>query len=293
VHLADATALDVIDTRPMSVVELRGGPQMSSDHTLCAPARNGELTQAAERRLVVEARNGHPDQLERLIEAFRPSIAGMARLYRSAPAISSAELMQQGVVGLLRALDRYDPGKGVPFWAYASWWVRQSMQQLVAELSRTMVLSDRALRQLARIKQAERDSGQGMGRQPSASALARETGVPATQIGSLRAAERPAVGLDERVGHDGRETVADHLADAGAEDPCDVVAARLAVEELPRLLEALTARELAVVRGRFGFDEPECTLVELGERLGVSAERVRQIEQAALAKLRERSTQCG
>jgi DNA-directed RNA polymerase sigma subunit (sigma70/sigma32) len=167
------------------------------------------------------------------------------------------------------------------------------MQQLVAELSRPLVLSDRALRQLARIKRAERDCGQRSGHQPSSLALVRETGLPSTQIASLRAAERATVGLDEPVGHDGRETFADLLADPGVDDPCDLVATRLAVQELPKLLEALTERELAVVRGRFGLDGRECTLVELGERLGVSAERVRQVEQAALDKLRKRSTQRG
>jgi RNA polymerase sigma factor (sigma-70 family) len=113
------------------------------------------------------------------------------------------------------------------------------------------------------------------------------------QIVKLRAAERPTVGLDEPVGNDRRETLAELLPDLEVDDPCDVVAARLAVEELPRLFEVLTERERVILRGRFGLDGREHTLVELGEQLGVSAERVRQVEQAALAKLRERSTQPG
>jgi RNA polymerase sigma factor (sigma-70 family) len=266
---------------------------MSSEQQEVRWSRNQGLTQAAERRLVAEARKGHPAQVERLIEAFQPSIAGIARMYRTAPAVSRAELMQQGVVGLLRALKRYDPDKGVPFWAYASWWVRQAMQQLVAELSRPMVLSDRALRQLARIKQAERDCGQRSGHQPSSSALASETGLPYTQIVRLRAAERTTVGLDQPVGPDGRETFAELLPDPSADDPYDQVAATLAVEELPTLFEVLSERERVVLRARFGLDGREHTLVELGEQLGVSAERVRQVEQAALAKLRERSTKPG
>jgi RNA polymerase primary sigma factor len=274
---------------------------MNSEHAQRAPesprpdvpwVHNRGLTRAAERRLVLEARDGRPDQVERLIEAFQPSIAHIARLYRTAPAISNAELMQQGVVGLLRALARYDPDLGVPFWAYASWWVRQAMQQLVAELSLPVVLSDRALRQLARIKRAERDCGQRSGHQPSSSALARETGMPSTQIGRLRAAERATVGLDEPVGQGGRETLGDCLADPGVDDPCDLVATRIAVQELTKLLEVLTERERTVVRARFGLDGHESTLAELGERFGVSAERVRQIEQAGLDKLRQRSTRC-
>jgi RNA polymerase primary sigma factor len=246
------------------------------------------LTPAAERALVVEAQE-QPERRARLIEVFEPSIAAIARLYRrSAPAVSRAELMQEGVVGLLRALERYDPAVGVPFWAYASWWVRQAMQQLVAELSGPVVLSDRALRQLARIKQAERDCGQRSGYQPATSMLAGETGLPPAQIERLRAAERSAIGVDEPVGHDGGATLAEVLADPCAEDPCDAATDTVLAEQLPWLLEALTEREHVVMRARFGFDEPERTLAEIGGRLGVSAERVRQVEHAALAKLRER-----
>jgi RNA polymerase primary sigma factor len=163
------------------------------------------------------------------------------------------------------------------------------MQQLVAELSRPVVLSDRAMRQLARIKQAERDWGQRSGHGPSTSTLAAETGVPHSQIDLLRAAERPAAGLDEPVGRDGGDTFADLLADPGADEPHEVAVFRLAAEELPGLLETLTERERTVVRGRFGFDGHDSTLGEIGGQLGVSAERVRQVEQAALAKLRDRS----
>jgi RNA polymerase sigma factor (sigma-70 family) len=241
---------------------------------------------------VIEARAGRPDQLERLIEAFQPSIGRIARLYRGAPGINRAELMQEGVVGLLRALDRYDPDTGTPFWAYASWWVRQSMQQLVAELSRPIVLSDRALRKLARVRQAERDCGQRSGHQPSLEAIADETGIERTQIDTLRAAERPPVGLDAPVRDDDGATLADFLPDPHAQDPHDVAVQHVGAEELPLLLAGLNERERLIVRSRFGLDGREYTLSELAGQLGVSTERVRQIEQAALGKLRDRSTQC-
>lgn len=256
--------------------------------------RTPRLTQIAERRLVRAAQDGQPEQVERLIVLYQPSIGGVARLYRYTPGIDRAELMQQGVVGLLRALGRYDPETGVPFWAYASWWVRQALQQLVAELSRPVVLSDRALRQLALIKRVERDYGQRSRRQPNASTLATATGVPCSQIGRLRAADRVPAGFDEPVGVDrGGGTYAELLADPDAVDLHESATYELAARELPGLLATLTERERDVVRARFGFDGREHTLSELGTSLGVSAERVRQVEQAALAKLRERSTQCG
>jgi DNA-directed RNA polymerase sigma subunit (sigma70/sigma32) len=127
---------------------------------------------ASERALILRAKAGGPRDREELVTWFAPMIAGVARAYRRSAAVDREELMQEGVVGLLRALERYEPGRGVPFWAYAVWWVRQAMQQVVSELSRPMVLSDRALRQLARIKDAQRRFEQAHRYEPSPSELA-------------------------------------------------------------------------------------------------------------------------
>jgi DNA-directed RNA polymerase sigma subunit (sigma70/sigma32) len=112
------------------------------------------LPVGVERRLVAAAQSGDRRAREELVEAFLPLIASVARVYRGSRTITRVELMQEGVVGLLRALERYDPEQGVPFWGYASWWVRHAMQQLIAELTRPVVLSDRSLRQLAALKRA-------------------------------------------------------------------------------------------------------------------------------------------
>src|SRR5581483_3642954 len=102
---------------------------------------------AAEPALLARAQNGGPREREELVDAYLPMIASVARAYRRSTGIDRDELTQEGVVGLLRALERYEPERGVPFWGYAAWWVRQSMQQAVSELARPVVLSDRALRQ--------------------------------------------------------------------------------------------------------------------------------------------------
>jgi RNA polymerase primary sigma factor len=104
--------------------------------------------------LVAAAQAGDQGAKEELIDALAPLIGSVARMYRGCAAVSREELMQAGVVGVLRALDRFEPERETPFWAYASWWVRQAMQQLVSERGRPVVLPDRALRQLARIKDA-------------------------------------------------------------------------------------------------------------------------------------------
>lgn len=236
--------------------------------------------------LVAAAQAGDADARERLIETCLPLISRVARIYRS-ETVQRAELLQEGVVGVLRALARYDPRRGTPFWGYATWWVRQAMQQLVSELTRPVVLSDRALRHLATLKEAHRDALRADGREPGRDELARRTGLTVDQVDDLLATERtprslqePVVGGDGEVGAFG-----ELLVDPLAEDAYERVLDRIQAEQLHALLAGLSDRERHVLRARYGIDGPALSLRELGGRLGLSAERVRQIERRALAKL--------
>jgi RNA polymerase sigma factor (sigma-70 family) len=245
---------------------------------------------AVERRLVSAAASGDSVDRGRLVDAFLPSIGGIARRYRGCPAVSRNELMQEGVVGLLRALERYDPDRGTPFWAYASWWVRQAMQGLVAELGRPVVLSDRALRQLARVKEAHREHLQAHGCDPSTHDVAEATGLSRTQIENLTAVDRTPRALDQRIGGEdgGGATFGEFVADPRAEDDYLAIFSRMEVQELRDSVPGrLCERERTVLRDRYGIGCEEHTLQEIATRLGVSAERVRQIEQKALEKLRD------
>jgi RNA polymerase primary sigma factor len=264
-------------------------------HEGATPAANSQEARARrsarERRLVLAAKAQRREARGDLVDAFVPLIVSVARIYRGS-AVARAELVQAGVVGLLKALERYEPERGTPFWAYASWWVRQAMQQLVSELTRPVVLSDRAQRQLARVRAAHRTYLQTHAREPSPGQLAEQTGLSRLQVENLIAAERKPRALDEPVGGDEGVvgTFGDLLADPLAEDAYERVPRRLETERLPRLMGALTDRERTIVRGRYGFDGPEQTLRELAGTLGVSAERVRQIEHEALGKLRVAAT---
>src|SRR5919205_3975292 len=132
-----------------------------------------------------------------------PLIAAMARTYRSGQ-VQRQELLQEGAVGVLRALERYEPERGIPFWGYATWWVRQAMQQLVSELTRPVVLSDRALRHLARLKEAHHDAMRHSGREPDRTELAEGSGLSLDQVDALLATERAPRSLQEPVfGEDG------------------------------------------------------------------------------------------
>jgi RNA polymerase sigma factor (sigma-70 family) len=163
------------------------------------------------------------------------------------------------------------------------------MQQLVAELTRPVVLSDRAARQLARVRDVHRRHLQEHGEEPTTDDLARETGLSRVQVENLLVAARHPRALEEPVkGDEGTVgTFGDLLADPAAEEDYERVPRRADVETLPSLLETLTERERAIVSRRFGLGGRELTLREIGDGLGVSAERVRQIEQRALEKLRE------
>jgi RNA polymerase sigma factor (sigma-70 family) len=263
-------------------------------HVPASPARHEShpwerLPGAVERRLVVAAAGGETLAREQLVDQFLPLIGGVARGYRGTAGVDRAELMQDGVVGLLRALERFDPGRGTPFWAYASWWVRQAMQQLVAEMRRPVVLSDRALRQLARVKDARREHVQSEGNEPSNEQLAERTGLGVEQVQRLNAIDRTARGLEEPLGagaDDGAGTIGDMVADATAEDDYERVIGKIASEQVSTLPDWLTERERSILCARYGLDCDAQTLREIADGLGLSAERVRQIEERALAKLR-------
>ncbi len=218
-----------------------------------------------------------------------PLIASVARTYRGTSFVDRAELLQEGVVGLLRAAQRFDPDLETPFWAYASWWVRQAMQQLVAEMTRPIVLSDRALRRLARIKDARRASLSRCGREPSHADLVAATGSTRAQVDSLLVAERTPRGFDEPLSAEqgGSATLGELVPDPAAQDDFLHVVDRIEVEELHELTSLLGERERGIVSAHYGLGCPAQTLREIAGGLGVSVERVRQLEERALARLRD------
>jgi RNA polymerase sigma factor (sigma-70 family) len=262
------------------------GPAPSATY-LDELGRRPPLPRERERSLVAAAKRGDRRARAQLVEAFMPLIASVAGVYRPSPTINRLELLQEGVVGLLRALERYDPDVGTPFWAYAAWWVRQAMQQLVSELSYPVVLSDRALRQLARLKDAHAAALAELGREPSREELAARAGLRPEQVDNLLSVDRAPRSTDEAVTtEDGvvgtfGELLADPLAEGEYERALNAIERR----ELVALLSALSERERAVLRARYGLDGEEQTLRQIADRLGLSAERVRQIEQRALGKL--------
>jgi RNA polymerase primary sigma factor len=245
------------------------------------------------RDLVVATEAGDEVACQELVRAFLPAIGAIARRYHRVPGVERNELIDEGVVGLLRAVRRYEPRLDTPFWAYASWWVRQAMQQLVAEVTRPVVLSDRALRSLALINATRRDHVRDHDREPTSQELATATGFTAAQLDSLLAIELTPRGLEEPLsaGEPTTVTFGQMITDPRAEQEYERVLDRIQMREVRDLTAALDERERTVLSRHYGLGQTPQTLREIGDGLGITAERVRQIEAEALTKLRDAAAQ--
>jgi RNA polymerase sigma factor (sigma-70 family) len=248
-----------------------------------SPAVAGDEADVLARR----AQAGDEDAREELIQRLLPLVHATARRFRT-EGLEQADLLQEGIVGLLRALQRFDPERGVPFAAFATWWIRQSLQEARSDFMRPLRLPPKALRQLSQLKSEHQRIYQGERRSAGVAELAERTNIDLGQAEALvvadareRSLDEPIETMDAELGTLG-DLLEDPLSAAAYEDVVEAVAG----EQLRALLSRLTDREREVVGARFGFDAPAEKLAEVGERLGVSAERVRQIEERALAKLR-------
>jgi RNA polymerase primary sigma factor len=247
------------------------------------------LTMARERHLLALSEAGDRDATEELVIAFMPAIDRVAYLYRSFRSLEHQELQQEGVVGLLRAAGRYDRRRQTPFWAYASWWVRQAMQQLVAELTSPVVLSDRAARSLVQMKRARSAFAQANRREPTDPELAEAARMPLDQVQRLNSVERAPSSLQARLPGDEETavTLAERLADPATEEEYERIVDLADGEHVQEFAADLEERERRIVFAHYGIGCPQRTLREIGRESDLSVERVRQLEERALTKLRE------
>jgi len=237
---------------------------------------------------VIAAECGDAAACRRLVEAFLPAISSLARGFRGSR-VERRELLQEGVAGLLFAARRYDAGLDTPFWAYASFWVRKAMQNLVAELTRPVALSDRAVRELSRVRTARSEYLQRHGREPTVEEVSAATGLAPPQLESLLATERRPRGLQERLRAEDLSgpTIGDTIVDPIAEQAYESVLDDLEIHGVLDLTNELEERERTVIRRHYGLGQEAQTLAEIGAGMGLTAERARQIEAGALTKLRD------
>ena len=242
------------------------------------------LSAAEEIMLARRIERGDLQAKQRMIESNLRLVHVVARAYRGS-SVPFADLVQEGTIGLVRAVERFDHRREVKFSTYAVWWIRRSMLDAIAS-SNVIRMPAKASQQLAAVRRAEAELERIEHRRASDAAIAEHTQLGVTTVRSLREAARVTASLDEPVGEDATP-LGDLLADVRAGDPFESAIASESRDEVSSMLRLLPERHREVIVRRYGLsDDGPQTHEQIGERLGVREERSRQIEREALHRLR-------
>jgi len=229
--------------------------------------------------------NGHRAKAE-MVESNLRLVVKIARSYR-ASSQSLLDLIQEGNIGLMKAVERFEYRRGYKFSTYAMWWIRQAINRSIGGQGRTIRIPSHMIEMLSKLLRVQKQLGQEAGREATPEEIADEIQIPVERVTTvLRMAQQP-ISLHQPVGDDDQSTIGDFIEDGEAQDPSDQVALGLLRERLQDLLTTLTARERHILEHRFGLiDGRTRTLEELGAEFRVCRERIRQIEANALRKMR-------
>jgi RNA polymerase primary sigma factor len=246
--------------------------------------RHPLLTPYEEVALAKRIEAGDRNARDKMIQANLRLVVAIARRYQG-QGLSLSDLIQEGVLGLMRAVEKFDWRRGHKFSTYATWWIRQAVGRGIANKARAIRLPVYVVQREQRIARAERQLVHKLGREPTEEEVAHEARMDVDEVAMARDIPRASVSIDRPLSEDDGATVGDTLA-AVDSDPADEVGASMRVEALRRALAGLPERQRQVLLLRFGLDgEGPMTLEKVGEIVGLSGERVRQIERDALARL--------
>ena len=245
-----------------------------------------KLTRAEKRDKKILVKDGKKAR-SHLLEANLRLVVSLAKRYtgRGMPLL---DLIQEGNLGLIRAMEKFDYAKGFKFSTYATWWIRQAITRGMADQSRTIRLPVHLVEQVNKLSRIKREMYQSLGREATNEELAEESGIEENKIEMLLRQSRDPVSLDMPVGADEEAPLGDFIEDAEATDAETAVVASMRHSDIRDVIGTLEQREQDVIRLRYGLDDgvPR-TLDQIGRKFGLSRERVRQIEREVMAKLRD------
>lgn len=242
-----------------------------------------------ETELAKKMENGDEASKQRLAEANLRLVVSIAKRYVGR-GMQFLDLIQEGNLGLIKAVEKFDYRKGYKFSTYATWWIRQAITRSIADQARTIRIPVHMVETINKLIRVQRQLLQELGREPYPDEVAKEMGIPLERVSEIQKISQEPVSLESPIGEEEDSHLGDFIKDDQMPVPADAAAFTLLKEQLLHVLETLTEREQMVLRLRFGLDDGRSrTLEEVGKEFNVTRERIRQIEAKALRKLRHPS----
>jgi RNA polymerase primary sigma factor len=249
-------------------------------------AKTPLLTPEEERELAYKVMAGDEKARDHMIRANLRLVVKIAQDY-TGYGLPLSDLISEGNIGLTKAVERFDPDKGAKLSSYAAWWIKQSIKRSLANQSKTVRLPVHMVQKIAHMRSIARRLTEELGREPTRAELSEETGIPERKLAALQQASQTVTSLDAPLADGEGTTYAEVIGDDRAVDPAEALSWSNSAEQLDELLATLDARETKIIHARFGLNgKRPMNLEEIGRDFGLTRERIRQLQNKAIDKMR-------